>query len=628
VVPEGGESEALLKARTHQRKAIQALNYKESTGQDWFAYARFFPEFLLEHGGTWPPYPTFEGWPACWQAVLKLCDEMPSKLAEKTPDATQWAKNSRKWMTDRWDAINDDDLMAEVEKLAIASEKTKDWNSGKDRLFGMLACVTQMTTGYRWATTPVPFDAPQRKESSIDFPKGLWRMFVRLNKVFGTPLAPCAVSTFLANAIYKGEGNERVGTGMRFKWNAPEAWSYKRLVQPTSGSYKDDEWVHVKTQTVYRMLPDGTMEKLAESREAVSEADAEALKSDVLMVQDHGKAAEAEHNLGLIFINVEVSLLPLLKALALYTAVDASTRELSKVHRVSNTPEIDQSLFAAPVDDHRLKMLKVVSQCMRAVFEAFRFGLVPANIDAEAFSNNVQIMHGWNLTEAKAAGKVMKQWDAPFGGSTAPQLLVMQVIDSFLNLGGTSVVHRGNIQSREECFTDSMRTLLAMLENSCTCRMADRSDVGLEVKQLFLRMMGMVNGFRMLHKKKVAEFLVAGCSKQTAGYHIDALGGAKKSLDETFKEQMQMRIEEIAKIKSEFGEALEEDMFEDECNLNLAASRMVQSISTGKVLKAGKKAAPKGGGATAGGSGNMMTYVLIAIVVVIVAAMAAGVKLK
>ena len=34
-----------------------------------------------------------------------------------------------------------------------------------------------------------------------------------------------------------------------------------------------------------------------------------------------------------------------------------------------------------------------------------------------------------------------------------------QVIDCFLGLEGTSAVHLGNIQSREECFTDAMRTV-------------------------------------------------------------------------------------------------------------------------------------------------------------------------
>lgn len=74
-----------------------------------------------------------------------------------------------------------------------------------------------------------------------------------------------------------------------------------------------------------------------------------------------------------------------------------------------------------------LAMLRAVRRCIQAVLSGFREGLVPEDIDAEAFVNNVEILHGWNLTKAYAGNELVMDWGLePFGGSTAPQLLVMQ----------------------------------------------------------------------------------------------------------------------------------------------------------------------------------------------------------
>lgn len=74
-----------------------------------------------------------------------------------------------------------------------------------------------------------------------------------------------------------------------------------------------------------------------------------------------------------------------------------------------------------------LAMLRAVRKCIQGVLSGFREGLVPEVIDSEAFVNNVEILHGWNLTKTYVDHELAMDWGSePFGGSTAPQLLVMQ----------------------------------------------------------------------------------------------------------------------------------------------------------------------------------------------------------
>ena len=61
-----------------------------------------------------------------------------------------------------------------------------------------------------------------------------------------------------------------------------------------------------------------------------------------------------------------------------------------------------------------------------------------------------------------------------------------------------------------------------------------------EVKMEYAMMIDMVKGFRMLHKKKVAQYLQEGSAMQTAGFHIDALPGAKANIVDAFKNAMQV----------------------------------------------------------------------------------------
>lgn len=118
-------------------------------------------------------------------------------------------------------------------------------------------------TAFRWGQTPVPLNAPQRSErearptsgsrltvGQIDFPSALWHIWEAANAVFGTPTAPCAVSTFLANAVYKGSGHDRSCSNLRFHWNCEQAHMYKMLVQPITPDWPEHRWVHTRSGMV------------------------------------------------------------------------------------------------------------------------------------------------------------------------------------------------------------------------------------------------------------------------------------------------------------------------------------------------------------------------------------------
>eukprot|EP00656_Telonema_subtile_P003822 TRINITY_DN11732_c0_g1_i1.p1 TRINITY_DN11732_c0_g1~~TRINITY_DN11732_c0_g1_i1.p1 ORF type:complete len:499 (-),score=106.47 TRINITY_DN11732_c0_g1_i1:637-2133(-) len=473
----------LVRKRTHARLAIGLLNQQTSDGQDRFAYSRYFPEFLKEHGCTWPPQASFNSWPPSWTPLMDLADEMPSKLA-----TSSCAAEFRSWL---WEEcamrVEQEGVLNSISDLLACSHEqecsTQVWNNGLDKLFGLLACSTYLVTGYRWGQTPVPLDAPQRSEREVDFPKVLWQVWEELNRIFGTPTAPCAVSTFLANAVYEGDcASNRECTSLRFRWNSDSAKSYKVLVKPPAGLLaEEDHWVHMRSGQVYAVPAHGVARLVGQHSATLPGKKEIANWPTQCTIVDNPfqQPTLAEYNLGLIFVNVETSCLPLLKALALFLAVDAPSHSTPQASQLGEQQSsVEEELLSKPLKEHMLAMLRAVRKCMRAVFAGFRDGLVPEGIDAEAFVNNVEILHGWSLTKALAGGELVKDWgEQPFGGSTAPQLLVMQVVDTFLNLEGDSPVQRGNVQSRE-CFTHSMRTLLEMLYESCSMGLQfGRSDI-------------------------------------------------------------------------------------------------------------------------------------------------------
>lgn len=135
----------LVRKRTHARHVIGLLNQQTTVGKDRFAYSRYIPRFLKEHGGEWPPRPKFTGWPSSWVQLARLADEMPSRLATSSS-----VKEFRSWMCAQcMERVQGEVVLSSIEDLIQGLEAQNDedpdsWAAGLDRLFGLLGCTTYL----------------------------------------------------------------------------------------------------------------------------------------------------------------------------------------------------------------------------------------------------------------------------------------------------------------------------------------------------------------------------------------------------------------------------------------------------------------------------------------------------